>query len=76
MLAVLLASPASSAGVHEAEIEGTGGRSHQDVLPSCDMGNALATHTEPSAKLITAHKRPTTATAQLVPDPGITTVYN
>ena len=54
MLAVLLASPASSAGVHEAEIEGTGSQS-----PMCfpvAMVNALATHTEPSAKLITAHK--------------------
>jgi len=50
----LLASPASSAGVHEAEIEGTGSQS-----PMCfpvAMVNALATHTEPSAKLITAHK--------------------
>ena len=44
MLVVLLASPASSAGVHEAEIEGTGGRSHQDVLPSCDGKRASDTH--------------------------------
>ena len=59
MLAVLLASPASSAGVHEAEIgRGTGS---QTQSPMCfpdpvAMVNALATHTEPSAKLITAHK--------------------
>jgi hypothetical protein len=60
MLAVLLASPASSAGVHEAEIEGegTGSQSpYTNVLPSCDGKRAtVATHTEPSAKLITAHK--------------------
>jgi hypothetical protein len=49
-----LISESLLAGVHEAEIEGTGSQS-----PMCftvAMGNALATHTEPSAKLIAAHK--------------------
>jgi len=56
MRAVLLASPASSAGVHEADR-----RRHQvavtNVLASCDGRRASQpTHTEPSTKLITAHK--------------------
>ena len=46
MLAVLLASPASSAGVHEAEIEGAQGRrvAVTNVLPSCDGKRASDTH--------------------------------
>jgi len=72
MLAVLLASciaRASSAGVHEAEIGGTGLQS-----PMCfpvAMGNALATHTEPSAKLITAHKAHRLRRSCAYTDPGL-----
>ena len=40
----------------EAEIEGTGSQSPRCASHSCDGKRALATHTEPSAKLITAHK--------------------
>jgi hypothetical protein len=43
---VRLASPASSAGVHEAEVEGTGSARSQvtNVLPSCDGKRAGDTH--------------------------------
>ena len=56
MLAVLLASPASSAGVHDAEVEGTRSQSSMIALASCDGKRASHTHGEPSTKLITALK--------------------
>ena len=55
MLAVLLASPASSAGVHEAEIECTGSQSPM-CFPVAMRKRASDTHGAASAKLITAHK--------------------
>ena len=40
----LTLAPASSAGVHEAEIEGTGSQSPMWLLPSCDGKRASDTH--------------------------------
>ena len=47
-------SLASSAGVQEAEVEGT--RSQSPMCLPVAMGNPLSTHTEASTKLITAHQ--------------------
>ena len=50
----VLTSSASSAGVQEAEVEGT--RSQSPICLPVAMGKPLATHTEASTKLITAHQ--------------------